>query len=94
LRRKSGFFFLVNLFNCFLFGVLRLSARQFFHVWSVGAVVSAVAFFYVGDRIGFANLSGLTQVIMWTCFLLALGTIYLASAISTLRLQVLEKTRR
>lgn len=94
LAPEIGIFFLVNLFNCFLFGVLALSARQFFHVWSVGAVATATVFFFVGDRIGFANSSGLTQLIMWTCFMLALGkSIYLASAISSLRLKVSEKNQ-
>lgn len=94
LAPEIGIFFLVNLFNCFLFGVLALSARQFFHVWAVGAVATAIAFFYVGDRIGFPNTSGLSQAIMWTCFLLALGkSIYLASAVSTLRLKVSEKNK-
>ncbi len=94
LAPEVGVFFLVNLFNCFLFGVLALSARQFFHVWAVGAVATAVAFLYVGDRIGFPNSTGLGQAIMWTCFLLALGkSIYLASAVSTLRLKVSEKNR-
>lgn len=91
---EVGVFFLVNLFNCFLFGVLALSTRQFFHVWAFGAVATAVAFISVGDRIGFPNSSGMTQAIMWTCFLLALGkSIYLASAVSTLRLKVSEKNK-
>ena len=94
LAPEIGIFFLVNFFNCFLFGVLALSTRQFFHVWAFGAIATAVAFFFVGERIGFPNSSGLTQAIMWTCFLLALGkSIYLASAVSTLRLKVSEKNR-
>lgn len=92
LAPEIGIFFLVNLFNCFLFGVLALNTRQYFQVWLFGVATTGMAFFYVGDRIGFPNSSGLTQAIMWIAFLLALGkSIFLANTINVLRRKVSEK---
>jgi len=91
---EVGVLFLVNLFSVFMFGVLAFNARQFVFCWLVGAASTAVAFFYIGNRIGFPIETTLNQVIMWTLFMVALGkTIYLASAISTLRLKVSERNR-
>jgi diguanylate cyclase (GGDEF)-like protein len=91
---EVGVVFLVNLFSVFMFGVLAFNARQFILCWGVCAAVTAGAFFYIGDRIGFPSETALNQVIMWTLFMLALGkTIYLASVISTLRLKVSEKNQ-
>jgi diguanylate cyclase (GGDEF)-like protein len=89
-----GVVFLVNLFSVFMFGVLAFNARQFIFCWLVGAASTAVMFFYIGDRIGLPSETTLNQIIMWILFMVALGkTIYLASAISSLRLKVSERNQ-
>jgi diguanylate cyclase (GGDEF)-like protein len=91
---EVGVVFLVNLFSVFMFGVLGLNARQFVRCWLFGAAATAVAFAHVGGRIGFPSETWLSQTIMWTLFMLALGkTIYLASAITTLRFKLSEKNK-
>jgi len=91
---EVGLVFLVHLFTIHLFGVLALHNRQFISIWIVGAIVLAIVFYYVGNRIGFPHSTALGKTLLWVLFVANLGkSIYLAGFISTLRLQVSEQKR-
>lgn len=84
-----GIIFLVNLFSTFMFGQVALNSRQFTRLWLIVAAAIAVAFFFVGDRIGFPNSTGLSRALMCILFIFTLGqSVYLAGVISNFRLKL------
>jgi diguanylate cyclase (GGDEF)-like protein len=86
---EVGIVFLVNMFSTLMFGLVALNPRQFFRLWLIVAAAIAVAFFFVGDRIGFPNSTGLAQALMCILFIFTLGqSVYLAGVISNFRLKL------
>ncbi len=89
-----GIIFLVNLFSTFMFGLAALNLRQFIQLWLIVAATIAAAFFFVGDRIGFPNSTGLSQALMCILFIFTLGqSVYLAGVISNFRLKLFRNNQ-
>lgn len=89
-----GIIFLVNLFSTFMFGLVALNLRQFIQLWLIVAATIAAAFFFVGDRIGFPNSTGLSQALMCILFIFTLGqSVYLAGVISNFRLKLFRNNQ-
>jgi diguanylate cyclase len=76
---QIAFPFLANLFTVFAFGMIWLSVRDSFMVWTLGVAGTAVVFFAVEGRIDVPSRSTAELALVWLYFSLILGRCLLLS---------------
>ncbi|MGH8686388.1 MAG: GGDEF domain-containing protein, partial [Burkholderiales bacterium] len=90
-----AFPFLANLFTVFAFGMLWLSPRQSFVVWSLGALALGGLVYAVGDRFGVPVATPYERTLVWLYFSLILGRcLALSVQASDLRRRLAEGRHR